>query len=120
MKNAQVITDGRELRFPKWTDHKSVKQSKDAAMWLSQWLHRETGERIFVRPLLVIPGWYVTRNAPAGENDVVILNEKQIKGYIRGRTSANKPLPPKQMERIINKLEEKSRDVEPQVSRYDK
>jgi hypothetical protein len=50
-------------------------QAKANAQALSKWFSGETGERIFVRGIVTIPGWWVDDST---QHPVWILNPKRI------------------------------------------
>ena len=53
-----VETDGTILDFPGWTERKPVEQAERNARWLAKWLSSAVGVRVFVQPVLLLPGWW--------------------------------------------------------------
>ncbi|MCX7110677.1 MAG: nuclease-related domain-containing protein [Proteobacteria bacterium] len=70
---AKVRFDGKVLNFPGWVETLPVDQSRRQAVWLSKYLSKSTGEEIQVKPVLALPGWYVTNT---GRSDVIVVNPK--------------------------------------------
>jgi hypothetical protein len=63
--NAKVSFDGKALRFPDWTDTKTAEQAAAQARWLSERLTKSTGLAVQARPVIALPGWYVTVTQPS-------------------------------------------------------
>lgn len=70
--SARVQFDGELLHFPDWKDRKPVEQALAQARWLQDYLFRETGLRVPVRPVLSLPGWYVINGAK--RSAVTVIN----------------------------------------------
>jgi hypothetical protein len=104
---AEVVYDGKQLRFPSWVTTEPIDQAKGQAKWLSKWLSSAVGETVRVAPILVIPGWFITRKAPDG---VPVLNPKEVRGYfaLKKESVLSKTI----IQRICHQLEEKCRDVD--------
>lgn len=58
--DAKVSFDGKALRFPDWTDTRTAEQAAAQARWLSDRLSRSTGLAVKARPVIALPGWYVS------------------------------------------------------------
>jgi len=106
----KVKYDGKCLQFPNGTDVRSIDQTKRQAELLSKWLQSATGERVWVRPVLALPGWFVERTASGG---IPVINPKKfrsIAGPIEGKI-----LSESMISRIVHQLERKCRDIEPKA-----
>ena len=103
----RVTYDGERLHFPSGTDKNAVAQALRNAKWLSDYLHKKTGEPVEVKPLVVLPGWYV--DYAKGNFRVEVMNAKYLVGFLRGQQER---IEPPQVKRIITALDEKCRDVE--------
>ena len=102
-----IVYDGQQLEFPHETHDWGLQQAKDNARWLSTWLGSATGEKVFVRPILTFPGWWVESRSNA--DDIRVVNPKQISSIIFSyRTSLSED----QGNRIVHQLDQKCRDVE--------
>jgi hypothetical protein len=101
---AKVIFNGQDLEYPCGVERHGVDQVQRNAATLSQWLTRATGEPTPVRPLLVLPGWYVQLKTTEG---ALVLNEKQIAKTLP--LSTTRPLAPDRFQRIVHQLTERCR-----------
>jgi len=99
--------DGEKLHFPSGTDANAVPQALRNAKWLSDYLGKKTGEPVEVKPLVVLPGWYV--DYAKGNFRVEVMNAKYLVGFLRGQPE-RVAIP--QVKRISAALDEKCRDVE--------
>ena len=85
-RDAQVTYDGLYLHFPQWKESKPLEQARNQAVWLARWLSSATGEQTTVRPILVLPGWYVTPNRlrwhPGHQSQTIYKHRqtRQLKG----------------------------------------
>ncbi len=104
-ENWKVEYDGKNLKFPGWTETKAIEQAKTQAAWLSLWLSKVTGASCKVRPVLAIPGWYVKRTA----GDMPVYNGKNSGFLAKNKTV----LPPQQITAISHQLDQVCRTVEP-------
>ena len=107
-EGATVEYNGKTLKFPKWTDTETLAQVKRQSSWLSKWLESATGEPVFVRGIVALPGWYVKRTSP---NGIPVVNPKQFPSLFT--RIQPRELSEKTITRIIHQLEKKCRDVEP-------
>ncbi|MFC1748729.1 NERD domain-containing protein [Pseudomonadota bacterium] len=71
--DAKVIFDGKSLQFPINRETKPVDQAVAQAEWLKRWISSAVGEAVGVKPVLVLPGWFVERT---GRGEVVVYNGK--------------------------------------------
>jgi hypothetical protein len=106
----KVKYDGKCLQFPDFTDFQSIEQAKWQAESLSKWLQRATGKRVWVRPVVVLPGWFVERTASGG---IPVINPKNFR-FI-ARPIDGKILSQSMISRIVYQVERKCRDIEPQT-----
>ena len=103
-----IVYDGAQLEFPHETHDWGLQQAKDNARWLSTWLGSATGEKVFVRPILTFPGWWVESRSTT--DDIKVVNPKQIPSII---FSCRDSLSGTGSKRIVHQLDQKvSRDVE--------
>lgn len=59
-RDAQVIHDGDQVTVDGFTpDRDPVKQARAIARWVHDAIQESTGRDIYVRPVVVYPGWYV-------------------------------------------------------------
>lgn len=70
-----VTYNGRELFFPKGSDHGIVENARLNAEKLSQWLTGQTEVPVAVRAIISLPGWTVRRTSSEG---IPIINPKQF------------------------------------------
>lgn len=71
----KVTYDGKCLHFPKWKEVKPLEQAINQAAWLQQWLTLVTREKTCVRPVVSLPGWFVTRTSKEG---IPVINPKRF------------------------------------------
>ncbi len=66
-------------------DKKPIAQCKAQASWLSNMIKQNTKKELFVRPMLVFPGWYVDQESTrlAKEEGVLLLNPKVLAAFIK-------------------------------------
>jgi hypothetical protein len=95
------------LIFPGWSEQKPVEQAKSQADWLSKWLSSAVGERVYVRPILAIPGWYLKKESP---DNLLLFNGKNPGPLLNAVEGS---LSPQLITRIAHQLEQQCRDVEP-------
>lgn len=102
---ARVVYNGDSLEYPekKFTSH-GIIQAKRNAESLAKWLTRATGEPTQVKPMLVLPGWFVVNNCSNGA--LKVLNEKQI---VSSFPNPRFPLTPDRIQRIAHQLTERCR-----------
>lgn len=78
--------DGETVTVGGWhPDRDPIAQARAQARWLREVLRESTGHDVWVRPVVVYPGWFVrkTRNSAS---DVWVLNPKALSSFI-----ANEP-----------------------------
>ncbi len=69
-----VYVDGRSV------DRQPIRQAKALAKWLQELLEKSTGQRFFIQPVILFPGWY-TEKMKKGQ-EVWILNPKALSTFI--------------------------------------
>ena len=57
-------------------------QAKAAASWLAELIHESTGKKVFVRPVVVFPGWYIQKAASVKDPLVWVLNPKSLEAFV--------------------------------------
>lgn len=105
--DANVIFDGRELKFPGWSTMAPLDQAKRQAAWLSEWLSKAVGENVPVRPVLAFPGWYIKLEQ---SSDVFVFNGKNPQNMLKGQKVV---LSAVLIKTISNRIEERCRNVAP-------
>ena len=106
--NATVTYNGRLLLFPQGVDLETIEQAKHQAAWLTNWIGSAVGEKVAVRPVVALPGWYVKRTSP---NGMPVVNPKQFPSLFKHISP--RYLSPDIISRITHQLEQKCRDVVP-------
>lgn len=115
--DAKVVYDGQKLIFPGWFQKDPLDQAKRQADWLQKWLGSAVGESVSVKPVLMLPGWFVER---ANSGDVLVLNPKEIYRLTDKARTSDAVLNPQMIQRIAHQLEQRCRDVEPAAYRKEK
>ena len=106
-KENEVTFDGERLVWP-WGENRSgLDQAEAEARWLRDWVQRLTGVEIAARPILALPGWWVTERKLA---HVRVLNPINIPLAVRGRRE--RVLSEEKIDLIARQLEELCRDVD--------
>ena len=106
-----VRYDGKALQFPAWRETKPLQQSIANVQWLGTWLSKAVGEPVTVRPVVLLPGWWVER---VGRGEVSVGNAKEIPQIVaRGGQSAE--IPENFRNRIVHQLDQRCRNVEPKA-----
>lgn len=67
-----VAVENERLRFPGWSERRPLRKTRQAAVWLRQWLRRECGIEVPVEGVLVLPGWQIDLERPL--QDLRIVN----------------------------------------------
>ncbi len=106
----KIKYDGKCLQFPNGTDVQAIEQAKRQAKSLTIWLGNAIGERVSVRPVLALPGWFVERTASGG---IPVINPKNFRSI--ARPIDGNILSESMISRIVHQLEQKCRDVEPKA-----
>lgn len=96
------------LQFPNGIDKETVPQAERQAKWVHQWLSESTGQAVPVRPLIVLPGWYIDiKDSPT----VPVIASGYIQRYFLGqKLSVNDQ---KQIKQICYQIDQRVRDLPP-------
>jgi hypothetical protein len=105
-KDYEVSFDGERLKFPWGTDTEAPAQARRNAEWLAREMSKATGERVNVRAILALPGWFVMLNA---NSELKVLNAKQISAFVSKEPPV---LAEAASQRIAYQLDQRCRDVE--------
>jgi hypothetical protein len=105
--NYKVISDGRILQFPSYTGSEFLDQAERQARWLQGWLIKAVGDPVTVKPIVLLPGWYVERKKPDG---VPALNPKLVRQFLAQKQNI---ISQSLRTRIAHQLDQKCRDIEP-------
>lgn len=101
--------DGRDLVWPWGEDNHGLEQAERNALWLSNWIRTEIGDRVHVSPILALPGWWLEMKPSRESRLCQVVNPKWLPGLL----ARQKPvLTPKQIEQIALRLDALCRDVE--------
>lgn len=123
-KDAEVIFDGKLLHFSDvvQTDQ-PIKQAQRNAENLTKWLSSAVGKTIPVKPVVALPGWFITCKAPPGNvkfingkivEDTGQLVEKKVKNSVFFRNNnVQHNFSADLFGRVVHQLDQKCRDVEP-------
>lgn len=106
-EDAKVTYDGKRIHFPKWKEVKPLEQAKRQATWLEKWLSSATGEKTPVRPVVALPGWFITRTSSDG---IAVINPKQFRSIAKPINQLT--LDESQVKRIVHQLESRCRNIE--------
>lgn len=99
--------DGNRIEFASGDyDTRAAGQARDNARWLEKELSKATGERVTARPIVALPGWWVTLKV---NSDVKVLSGKQVSGFISTEPTVHSE---KTIQQISYQLEQRCRDVE--------
>lgn len=107
---APVIFDVEYLVYPKNRTRHGLDQAERNARTLSEWLTRATGEFTEVKPILVLPRWYVELKAVC---PVKIVNKNIVRNSFAARVA--NPLSVERIQRIAHPLTERCRLSEAQA-----
>ena len=110
--DARVVYDGKAIQFPRWKETKPLEQAKKQAVWLEKWLSSATGEKIPVRSVVTLPGWFVIRTAKEG---IPVINPKQFSGLIKYYQGQG--LNKSQIKRIVHQIDQRCRNIAPKAVR---
>lgn len=103
-KEYTVVFDGNALQYPWGAETGGLEQTRRNVETLSKWLTSATGEALYAKGILTLPGWLVERK---GRADVSVLNPKEIHKLFA--TPGEPILDAAQVKRITHQLEEKCR-----------
>lgn len=81
--SAIIKYNGKSLQFNNGFINKEILvQAKAGASWLRELIEESTGKKVFVRPVVVFPGWYIENNSGFKKSDIWVLNPKALPKYI--------------------------------------
>jgi len=81
-KDATTVRyDGKEIRYPKGPETYGLDQALANARRLSRELTSHTGEKVFVRAALSLPGWFVIQTAP--DVNPVVHNPEMLRSWVK-------------------------------------
>ena len=106
-EDAKMTYDGKCLYFPGWRESKPLEQAKNQAVWLERWLASCTGEKTVVRPVVALPGWFITRTSSKG---MPVINPKQFLSI--DRPLNGKMLDSTQITRIVHQIDQRCRNIQ--------
>jgi hypothetical protein len=102
-----VRYDGRCLVWPWGEETCGIEQAEAQMDWLRKWIYKRTGISSDIKPVLVIPGWYVKEQAIGS---VRVANQKLLPSIVKQWKP--QPLRPEQVDLISRQLDDLCRDVE--------
>ncbi len=78
-RTATVVYDGRSVRVDGGpADSRPIDQAQAAARWISERIRVSSGKTIYVRPVVVYPGWWVEALPEASKAGVWVLNHEML------------------------------------------
>lgn len=105
----KVYFDGRDLVWPWGEDNHGLEQAERNALWLTNWIRTEIGERVHVSPILALPGWWLDKKPTRESRLCAVVNPKWLPAMLAKQPAI---LSPKQIDLIALRLEARCRDVE--------
>jgi Nuclease-related domain len=102
-----VTYDGQRLIWPWGEDRCGTDQLLAEADWLRKFIHSRTGLRVNPKPILALPGWYVTERVVGAFR---VANDKLLPAIVRDWNP--QALTGEQIDLISRQLDERCRDVE--------
>jgi len=105
----KVYFDGRALIWPWGEDNHGLEQAERNAVWLTNWIKAEAGERVHVTPVLTLPGWWVEQKPSRETRLAKVTNPKGLAKFLPSGMPA---LSEASIAAIAAKLEAQCRDVE--------
>lgn len=107
--DGRIVTyNGRELFFPKGSDHGMVESARQNAEKISAWLSDQIEEPVAVRAVISLPGWTVRRTSPEG---IPVVNPKQFASLFEHIQPWQ--LPKETIERIVRLLQKVRSSLNP-------
>jgi hypothetical protein len=107
-KQFRVAYKDGVLHFPNGVDREAVPQARRQGKWVAQWLSQSTGQSVEVRPLVILPGWFVETQ---DKTDIPVIASGYIQGYFLGQKQSL--LSEKKMTQIVYQIDQKVRDLDP-------
>jgi hypothetical protein len=106
-KDYEVTFDGHRLIWPWGEDRCGIDQLLNEAEWLREFIHGRTGLTVHPKPILALPGWYVTERVVGNFR---VTSHKLLPSIIRDWRPES--LNDQQIDVICRQLDERCRDVE--------
>jgi Nuclease-related domain len=106
-KDYEVTCDGQRLIWPWGEERWGIDQLQAEMDWLRKFIHGRTGLHIDPRPILALPGWWVTERAVGTFR---VTNAKLLPAIVRDWKPQS--LTSEQIDLISRQLDERCRDVE--------
>lgn len=103
----EVLYDGSNLSFPSWSENAPLDQAERQARWLQDWLTSAVGEAVSVKPILILPGWFIKRTNHSG---VYTFNGKNPKMLLQ---ITQEILSPELINRIVHQIDQRCRNIKP-------
>lgn len=98
--------DGQRIVFTGGAyDSKAPKQAEAVARWLTKEINRATGRSVMVKPVVVLPGWFVPRN---NLHPVLVRNPEYLAKELRDAPAV---ISGAEVEAVAQYLEKLCRDV---------
>ena len=102
-----VTYDGQRLIWPWGEDRCGIDQVVAQADWLREFIQKRTGLAVYPKPILALPGWWVTERVVGAFR---VASHKVVPDIVRQWKP--QPLTPEQIDLISRQLDERCRDVE--------
>jgi hypothetical protein len=76
-----IVYDGETVVVDGFTpDRNPIVQAKSQAQWLRELIRTETGKVLSVRPVVIYPGWFISKQPHNAE--VWVLNDKALPSFL--------------------------------------
>jgi hypothetical protein len=102
-----VTYDGQRLIWPWGEDRCGIDQLLAESDWLRKFIYNRTGLRVNPRPILALPGWWVTERAVGAFR---VASHKKVPEIVEKWKP--QPLTSEQIDLISRQLDERCRDIE--------
>ena len=102
-----VTYDGQQLVWPWGEDRCGIDQLLSESDWLRKFIYNRTGLRVDPKPILALPGWWVTEHVVGAFR---VASHKMVPKIVCDWKP--QPLTPEQIDLISRQLDERCRDVE--------
>lgn len=79
---ADIKYDGRELDINGFRTSEPLIQAKAQARELQKLINNLTGKSLFIKPVVLFPGWFVSYKNGTANNEVVVANPKMFQKLI--------------------------------------
>jgi hypothetical protein len=113
--DAKVVLKGGKLVFPHFTTDYPLIQAQQHADYLCNKLRQSFGDVCIVKPVVALPGWFVT--VLDKESNVLVINPKRG-SFLSGEVSKSR-MSPELAEKVACYVEEYSRDVHNSADKLD-